>query len=91
MNVNNIKGIKVRLPERTLVYEVVYMLRCNDLRDYSAYGDRRITKDLMGDGWKDQTDKREVLNENVDDFIKQLDRMEYDYTLLSEQDLKEAS
>ena len=70
MNEQNVRSILLKLENRTLTYEVVYMLRNNDMRDYSIIGDKRISKTLAGDGWKDETDNREVLNESVDSFIK---------------------
>jgi hypothetical protein len=89
MNSRNVKAIKTKQAGRTLTYEVVYLLRKNDLR-FSVPDKRRMTKDNLGDGWREEHDTREVLNEHVDDFIANLDRRGIEHTLLFEQDLQEA-
>lgn len=90
MNARNVKGIKVNYPDRSLTYEVVFFTRINDLRSPGVYGDRRTVGNNIGDGWNDETDIRHLLNDNVDNFIHQLDRNGHDYTLLFEQDMQEA-
>jgi len=88
MNVNNVRAIKLKMDSgRTLIYESVYLLRKNDLR-FEVPDRRRVTKDLIGDGYRKDNDKREVLNEHVDEFIENLDRRGANYTLLYEKDLE---
>ena len=94
MNSRNIRAIKVKNTNpktgetRELVYESVYLLRKNDLR-FDVPDRRRMQKDQLGDGWRSEHDKREVLNENVDDFIKSLDMRGIEHTLLFEKDFAE--
>jgi len=88
MNSKNVTGIKVNYPHRTLMYEVVFFTRLNDLRSPGVYGDRRTVGNNIGDGWNDEYDIRHLLNENVDGFIKQLDRGGYDYELVNENELQ---
>ena len=52
--------------------------------------DRRRVGNEIGDGWRSEHDIRHLLNENVDDRIKQLERMGYEYTLIFEKDLETA-
>ena len=90
MNSKNVNSIKVNYEHRTLTYEVVFFTRLNDLRSPGVYGDKRTAGSNIGDGWNDEYDIRHLLNENVDGFIKQLDRGGYDYELITEKDLETA-
>jgi len=90
MNSKNVNSIKVNYEHRTLIYEVVFFTRLNDLRSPGVYGDKRTVGNNIGDGWNDEYDIRHILNENVDAFIKQLDRGGYDYELIFEKDLETA-
>ena len=93
MNKTNVRAIKVKTKQeksRTLLYEVVYLQRINDLR--SNVSDRRfMLKGLLGDGWRSgdkEVLKREVLNDNVDEFLENLDRNGFEHTKLYEKDLE---
>lgn len=93
MNKTNVRAIKVKTKQeksRTLLYEVVFLQRINDLR--SNVDDRRfMLKGLLGDGWRSglkEVLKREVLNDNVDEFLETLDRNGFEYTKLYEKDLE---
>ena len=86
MNSQNVKVIKVEYPHRTLNYEVVFFTRLNDLRSPGVYGDRRKIGNNIGDGWNDEYDIRHLLNENVDDFIKRLNREGIDHELIFERE-----
>jgi len=94
MNERNVKAIKVMTQPtngdepRELTYEVVQILKLNDLR--FDMDDRRRVGSVIGDGWRKDTDQRDVLNEHVDSFIERLDREDWEYTLLFEKDLQEA-
>ena len=88
MNVRNVKGIKVKHEDRDLIYEVVFFTRINDLRSPGVYGDKRKAGNNIGDGWNDETNQRHLLNDNVDSFIKQLDRNGRKYTLLFDKDME---
>jgi len=90
MNKQNVRAIKVKHTNpktettRDLIYEVVYNLKNNDLRFEVA--DRRTMGKEIGDGWRSETTDRSVLNEHVDDFISNLDRMGTEHTLLFQKD-----
>ena len=95
MNSQDVKEIKyITQPTngsepREITEEVVFFLRNgNDLRSPGAYGDRRRVGNNIGDGWNDETNRREVLNEEVDARIERLERMGYEYTLIFEKDLE---
>ncbi len=94
MNKQDVKAIKTEVTNpktgkvRELLYEVVFLLRKNDLR-FDIPDKRKIGK-AVGDGWRSEHDTREVLNEHVDDFIAQLDRQGFEYTLLFDEELQEA-
>ena len=89
MNPRNIKGIKLKTPNGHLIYEVVFFLRSgNDLRSPGAYGDKRRVGNNIGDGWNDETNRREVLNEHVEEMVERFDRMGEEYTILFESDMK---
>ena len=93
MNSRNVRAVKVKHTNpksgetRNLIYEVVFLLRKNDLR--FEVSDRRSMGKEIGDGWRSEDSNREVLNDYVDDFISNLDRREVEYTLLYEKDMQE--
>lgn len=92
MNKQNVRAIKTEVTNpktgkvRNLIYEVVYLLRKNDLR-FDVDDKRKIGKDI-GDGWRSEHDTREVLNDHVDDFITNLKRKNSSYALLFEDDMQ---
>jgi len=92
MNSQDVKAIKyITQPTngsepREITEEVVFFTRLNDLR--FDMPDRRRVGNEIGDGWRSEHDIRHLLNENVDDRIKQLERMGYEYTLIFEEDLE---
>lgn len=89
MNKQNVRAIKVKTQAetpKTLTYEVVFLLRKNDLRFDVA--DRRTMGRDIGDGWRSDHDQREVLNEHVDEFISNLELRGVEHTLLFEQDMQ---
>ena len=93
MNSRNVRAVKVKTTNtktgetRKLIYEVVFLLRKNDLRFEVA--DRRTMGKEIGDGWRSEHTHREVLNDHVDEFIKSLDHRGSDYTLLFDKDMQE--
>lgn len=92
MNTRNVRAIKVKTkaePSRELTYEVVFFTRVNDLRS-NVPDKRKMTKEMLGDGWASDHDQRHVVNDYVDDFIATLDMNSFEYTLLYEKDLQEA-
>ena len=94
MNSQDVKAIKYTTQPtngsepREITEEVVFFTRLNDLR--FDMPDRRRVGNEIGDGWRSEYDIRHLLNENVDDRIKQLERMGYEYTLMFEKDLETA-
>lgn len=92
MNKQNVRAIKTEVTNpktgkvRNLIYEVVYLLRKNDLR-FDVDDKRKIGKDI-GDGWRSEHDTREVLNDHVNDFIVNLERNNRSYALLFEEDMQ---
>lgn len=92
MNKQNVRAIKTEVTNpktgkvRNLIYEVVYLLRKNDLR-FDVDDKRKIGKDI-GDGWRSEHDTREVLNDHVNDFIINLERNNRSYALLFEEDMQ---
>ena len=92
MNSRNVRAVKVKHTNpkdgetRDLIYEVVFLLRKNDLRFEVA--DRRTMGKEIGDGWRSEHTNREVLNDNVDTFIADLDRRGIEHTLLFEKDMQ---
>ncbi len=92
MNKQDVKAIKTEVTNpktgkvRELLYEVVFLLRKNDLR-FDIPDKRKIGK-AVGDGWRSEHDTREVLNDHVDDFIMNLDRINSSYSLLFENDVQ---
>jgi len=92
MKQQNVRAIKTEVTNpktgkvRELLYEVVFLLRKNDLRD--DIPDKRKIGKAIGDGWRSEHDTREVLYDHVNDFIINLDRLNSNYSLLFENDVQ---